>query len=402
MSERNVVVKNVAMLDMRNANADRLASIRHIENVALILVREDTDLDGIEISNCASIVRIPDDVRFSMLNGSSELGVSDLEGRIFILANGSFVIAPEVTPEMLREHCSGMLVNGILRCSRSVSNALTGMGAQINGKTESYPDGAILRFDEDFVLDADTAGAVAPGIYAVGSLRALDAASIDVARERGVRFFTDEMVCREELRASAMELLSDCSPDVTLVPRGFEYAGELSDIDRLRARRLRGQVFAQGDVKLNRDVKPQDLKALKALYITGTLSMTEAQFDELADVDMDCASLKLSYPGDIEVDDDYALNAAALEALEGKCRLIVHGNLKLEEDITAQLIQDRISELIVDDDIIAPKALMGVLAAMSEIGGEYRDIAACAELYNAGEPREEGVTYISNTAMYQM
>ena len=405
MSERNVVIKDVFMLDLRNADAGKLAGISRIEDVAMLVAGDDTDLGGIQIKNCAAVVRIPKDVRMTLMNGKAELGVSDMSGRMYIIVNGVFVISPEVTPELLKEHCAGMMVNGTLRCSRSVSNAHSGMGAQINGSTEAYPDGAILRLDEDFVLDADTAGAAAPGLYAVSSLRVLYAAAIDTARERGLSFFTDAMVCREELRASAMELLRDCSPDVTLVPKGFEYVGELSDIDRLRARRLRGQVFAQGNVKLGKDVKPQDLKGLKALYIDGTLSMTEEQFDALADVDMDCESLKLSYAGDIEVHDNYTLSADALETLEGSHRLIVHGNVKLEEDVTAQLVQEKISELIVDGNIIASKALLGVLATMSEVEGEYKDISVAGDAMNKlddDEPAEEGVTYISDTLMYQM
>ena len=200
------------------------------------------------------------------------------------------------------------------------------------------------------------------------------------------------------------KLLKECSPRVTEIPEGFEYADSVRKIDRLRARRLRGRVFTQNDVELDFNVTADDLKHLKALYTAAGLTMSEKQFDELTDIDFDCDKLKLRNPGDMYVDGDYALNAAALESLEGKRKLRVAGDLSLDGDVIAQMLRDKFTSLEVGGDVIAKRDLWAVLPGLGTIGGDLIDADKQTDKPGdeEGKAHEEGVTYIEGMTMYKM
>lgn len=403
MDTRNVILRNVAMVDLTKASDEKLLAIKRIENCAMVVMREDRDISGIEFRNTACVMRVPGDAVFKVMNGSSVISSGDTGANIYLLANGSLTIDPDVTPEMIAARYVGMMINGSLYCSRSINAALDSLGAHVNGSVSTYPDGAILRSGR-FVLDMDTAQTSAPGIYAVDELLALDAGAVSAAKERGMTFFTESVICAAALKNSVMALMFECAPEMTIVPEGFEFMERVGKVDRLRARKLRGSVFACGDVELDFTVKPADLSALRALHATGNLIMTEAQFDELADVDFDCAELRLREASDMTINDDYRLNAAALESLEGKRSLTVNGDFTLEDDVTPQLLRDKFSAIVINGDVIASKDLFAVLPELGNINGDMVDPKDSLRKSMFGEKddaREEGMVYVENVAKYE-
>ena len=394
MENRNTVIRDIAIVDLTGASAEKLAQIKSISGAALLLLGQDQDVSGIDIKDVASLIRLPGGVKFKSANGVTTISAADeCEDKVYLMAN--------VTPEMIKSRYAGMMINGVAICSRSVNDALTAIGANVNGKTDVYPDGAVLMMEQTILLDGAFAEGSAPGTYAVNKVVALDAGAAETALARGIRFFTDNVVCAHAARVCALKLMRECSPDVTEIPDGFEYNDGLKKVDRLRARRLRGRVFTQNDVELEFAVTADDLKRLDALNTTGRLTMSQAQLDAFMDLDLDCGALTLRDPGDINVDGDYALNAAALESLEGKRRLCVAGDLSLGGDVSAQMLRDKFTSLEVGGDVIAKRDLWAVLPGLGTIGGVLIEAEKPGTAPNK-EAREEGVTCIEGMAMLKM
>lgn len=402
MENRNTVIRDIAIVDLTGASAEKLAQIKSISGAALLLLGQDQDVSGIDIKDVASLIRLPGGVKFKSANGVTTISAADeCEDKVYLMANGVLTIAPDVTPEMIKSRYAGMMINGVAICSRSVNDALTAIGANVNGKIDVYPDGAVLMMEQTILLDGAFAEGSAPGTYAVNKVVALDAVAAETALARGIRFFTDNVVCAHAARVCALKLMRECSPDVTEIPDGFEYNDGLKKVDRLRARRLRGRVFTQNDVELEFAVTADDLKRLDALHTTGRLTMSQAQLDAFMDLDLDCGALTLRDPGDINVDGDYALNAAALESLEGKRRLCVAGDLSLGGDVSAQMLRDKFTSLEVGGDVIAKRDLWAVLPGLGTIGGVLIEAEKPGTAPNK-EAREEGVTCIEGMAMLKM
>lgn len=402
MDNRNIVIRDIAMVDLRGATDEQLSQIKSISRLALLVLNQSQDVSGIDISGVGSLLKRPDGENFKITNGSETVSASDVsEGKTYLMVNGVLTIEPDVTPEMIKSRYAGMMINGVAICSRSVNDALTAIGANVNGKTDVYPDGAVLMMEQTVLLDGAFAEGSAPGTYAVNKVVALDAGAAETALARGISFFTDNVVCAHAARVCALKLMRECSPDVTEIPDGFEYSDGLKKVDRLRARRLRGRVFTQNDVELEFAVTADDLKRLEALHTTGRLTMSQAQLDAFMDLDLDCDALTLRDPGDISVDGDYALNAAALESLEGKRRLCVAGDLSLDGDVSAQMLRDKFTSLEVGGDVIAKRDLWAVLPGLGTIGGVLIEAEKLGAAPNK-EEREEGVTCIEGMAMLKM
>lgn len=402
MENRNTVIRDIAIVDLTGASAEKLAQIKSISGAALLLLGQDQDVSGIAIKDVASLIRLPGGVKFKSANGVTTISAADeCEDKVYLMVNGVLTIEPDVTPEMILSRYSGMMINGIANCSRSVNDALSAIGATVNGRINAYPDGAILRLNQNVVLDDDFVEGNEPGLYAVNKLIALDADAAEKALAKGIGIFTKSVVCAYEARVHVAKLLKECSPRVTEIPEGFEYADSVRKVDRLRARRLRGRVFTQNDVELEFAVTADDLKRLEALHTTGRLTMSQAQLDAFMDLDLDCDALTLRDPGDISVDGDYALNAAALESLEGKRRLCVAGDLSLDGDVSAQMLRDKFTSLEVGGDVIAKRDLWAVLPGLGTIGGVLIEAEKLGAAPNE-EAREEGVTCIEGMAILKM
>lgn len=403
MEDRKLIFRDIAMLDMRRAARDGRRLPDCIEDVALVVCNESTDLSNTELRDVAKVLKVPDGAEFKCTNGEAAIAASDGEGdMVYLLVNGSCVIQSDVTADMLRRRYAGILVNGEMHCARLHVGAL-GDRLSINGVLHAYPDGAVLRINDVFRLDEQTVSAYEPGLYAVRRVVALDA---DIARracERGLKFFTGEAVCVHAARGLLNSMLFECSPRVTEVPDGFDYEADLHFINRIKARRLQGKLLVDGDVELDAELRVDELK-LEALHVTGELKLTHAQFDALGDMDVDCGSLRLREPDDIEMNGDYALDAAALEALDGRRELWVAGDLKLCEDVTAELIKGRFSRIVVRGDVRAPRALWAVVAALGEVAGEFAPLPepeTDTEAESDAEPRDPNAIYVEDVAYYE-
>lgn len=405
MDDRKLILRNIALLDIRGADREGRKLPDRLENVALLLCNEGTDLSAIEMDAVASVIKVPDTAEAKCLNGEVVIAASDVEGAVTqLLVNGRCVIQSDVTADMLRQRYAGILVNGEMCCARSHVGAL-GDRLSVNGVMKVYPDGAILRMNDVFRLDEQTVSSYEPGLYAVRRLIALDTDIARMACERGLRFFTGEAVCVHAARGLLNSLLLECSPRVTEVPDGFDYEDDLHFINRIKARRLRGRLFVDGDVELDAELSADELK-LEALHATGQLKLTHAQFDGLGDMDVDCGSLRLREPGDIEIDGDYALDAAALDALDGRREMWVSSDLTLEEDVTAELIRGRFSHINVSGDVRAPRALWAVVASLGDVSGEFSPLPepepeAAPDAEDDAEPRDPNAIYVENVAYYE-
>ena len=128
---------------------------------------------------------------------------------------------------MILSRYSGMMINGIANCSRSVNDALSAIGATVNGRINAYPDGAILRLNQNVVLDDDFVEGNESGLYAVNKLIALDADAVEKALAKGIGIFTKSVVCAYEARVHVVKLLKDNAR-----PRGYRNPGRF---------RIRGQ-----------------------------------------------------------------------------------------------------------------------------------------------------------------
>lgn len=384
MDERRLVFRDIRVLDMRHASRAGLRLPDRIEEVGFLICDADTDLSGVEMYDVEVVVRLGSEARIEYANGGTRISASDAEGEpVYLMVSGGCDIDSDVTPDMLRRRYAAIYINGGMLCTRTAAGAL-GDRLYVNGGVDVYPDDAILRTGEEFYLTADSARDTGPGLYAVKRLYALDEAALKLARERGIRFFTGGVVCAHSLRSAVGTLLRECGPKIKEIPDGAEYLKQDIVINRLNARRLRGRLYFDGSVELDAGLSADELK-LEGLYASRSITMTRAQFDSLAELDIDCSRLWLRDAGDIVVHGDLTLNAAALEALDGARGLLVIGDLTLEPDVTPELFGRCISSVCVNGSVYAPRALWALVASLGKVSFEFIEYDADAAARRAAQ-----------------
>ena len=103
MENRNTVIRDIAIVDLTGASAEKLAQIKSISGAALLLLGQDQDVSGIDIKDVASLIRLPGGVKFKSANGVTTISAADeCEDKVYLMANGMLTIAPDVTPEMIK------------------------------------------------------------------------------------------------------------------------------------------------------------------------------------------------------------------------------------------------------------------------------------------------------------
>ena len=59
MDNRNIVIRDIAMVDLRGATDEQLSQIKSISRLALLVLNQSQDVSGIDISGVGSLLKRP-------------------------------------------------------------------------------------------------------------------------------------------------------------------------------------------------------------------------------------------------------------------------------------------------------------------------------------------------------
>ncbi len=269
---------NCALCDARQITEDTLKAYDAVEiNTGLLVTNAAARalFGSYHVSlNCATTLDLPDGVTPRIINGSAKLGGGDTCAEQYLMVNGSLTVLPDAA-EALRQ-CSGILVNGEILCPQSMSGMLDKV--LINGKTNLYPDGAILLkrsavIDRLFALRAkDAVYYAAKRLLIVDPL--LDA---DALAQKGARFASPKAIVAESLVEKVVPLLDE-QTDIQIVPDGTRVVLDDLVLTDAAITRYGKKLYVLGDV----EVKPDAANAvaqLEYLSVHGDVTLPAALHD---------------------------------------------------------------------------------------------------------------------------
>lgn len=270
----------------------------------------------------------------SVVNGKYEIKPGDiLERPTLLLINGRLNIAPD-SQEALRNYVS-IVVNGKATYPESMARYLGGM--KVNGKTDVYPDGAII-LDSTFVMDKTFALRAKKSAYYAGSCVVMVSGGIDIAklREKGVSFITKTAIISEAYVEEALPLFDD-NVKLTIVPDGCAYIRDDTELNDLILRKYGTRLYIDGNLTVMEDGAAA-LKKLEYLRVEGTVRLMEELKEDFLLLDAEYTRLILT-KGFIIYDkvsltvDLNLLNKHSSGIMISDCV-----NVRLSEDITPERI----------------------------------------------------------------
>lgn len=273
--EKKKFMVNCAYCDMRGIKEELLKQYDKIViNAATVFtsprVQVLTAPYDVEI-NCASVVAAEEDAEIIQHNGSYSIKAGDrISAKKFILfVNGKVTI--EAGTEEILKQCLGIVVNGKLSCPASVLTTLPDL--KVNGKTESYPDGAVV-VDSVFCPDSTFVLRAKAQSYFASQKVILTEEGLDVNAlvQKEAHFITPQAVIPEKILAQAIPLFDDVTK-IQVIKDGVSYLSGDVTLGENHLRKHGTRLFIDGNVRIEDEVV---LKKLEFLKVNGTVRIKEA------------------------------------------------------------------------------------------------------------------------------
>lgn len=395
-------IKNVAVLDMRNATEERVEQIECIENAALIITSPTSSalVPKMRIRNVASIVEVPDRAEVLTVNGVHTLTISDDMPPLFLMINGVLEVSPETAPEAISRQVVGGYINGKIIASASQLAALMAKGVNVNGKSLGYPDGARLRVTKDPLTAAEALAQKGP-IY-LGSRVRIEDGAVETLDAAGIVLYGDSGAIISQSAAEMFYRIWSGSGKVLTIPEGYALMEGDQQFDGLTVRRLRGKRFVDGDIVLTDAVTADALAGLESLMLTGRLFAPEAALDRVLDV-LEGDPELFPYTGTLMRISGKETLSADIGMLPERVAIVVDGVLSIAPEASPEALRMRISLLFVGGVVTMTAAQQAALRAVTVSEGHV-EIADNDDNSDEDEDEEwaneDGSIVIGNSAYF--
>lgn len=403
-TEQGTRYGNIGVLDLRNADAERLRAIHSIGNVGLVLYGADTRslVNLLSIKNFGDMVEMPPHANLDM--GEMRLDHEALSKRsapISTIAMGEVIVAPDATPTDVTQGIEGLVVMGSVVCPDNLVGTLRPKIKRMMGTLTGYPAGCDLaQFDGSMELDTATLTAMKDGTVLLvnGRLEVPEPLPTELLERKLTRIMGDgSVLCAEENAPLLRSLMAGQLMRTTVVPAGFRVTNRSLTIDDTFLRFSGAdRLYCTRRVVVDATVAADRVdRHLRALRCTDRILAPVALRDALApkcDLTQDRVTF---YEGTLWLEDGEAtLYAQRLAALDGTATLWVDGELAIDAAVSPSMLAEKLAKVHNHGTIICTPAQMGALyQRIGENRGELRDRTAPEE-----ELPDDGGRRIGNTA----
>ena len=339
-------IKISAMIVMTNARARELMS------------RYPFEMD------CMHTLDLDDETTLNTVNGKTLFtGRNTPNGRQYLVVNGMMTITPDAG-DALRQYM-GLMINGMVYCPDSLATVLASKAA-VNGKVETYPDGAVV-LKSNAVIDRAFALRAEPGRLYWASKRLIavdDAVDGDELAAKGVRFSAREAYLTENL-AESLAPLFDPDTKLTILPDGIAVEQDDLTLNGTALRRFGDSLLVLGDLRLTEDCA-EALSNLEYLQVEGDVYLPESLSDALDAVTETILDGEVYYlPGKPLFDKlKLKVDKNLLDAFPDGLTLVGCTDVTLADDLTSADVIDRLA-FYDCKTVTCPTALESAVQAVS-------------------------------------
>ena len=315
--------------------------------------------------DCMHAVDLDDETTLNTLNGKTVFtGRNTPNGRQYLIVNGTMTIAPDAG-DALRQYM-GLTINGLVLCPDSLATVLASKAA-VNGKIETYPDGAAV-LKSNAVIDRTFALRAEPGRLYWASQRLIavdDGLDGEELAAKGVRFAAREAYLTESL-AESMAPLFDPDTRLVILPDGTAVEQDDLTLNGAALRRLGSSLLVLGDLRLTDDCA-EALSDLDYLQVEGDVYLPESMADALDAVTETILDGEVHYLAGKPLFDklNITVDRSLLDAFSDGLTLVDCQNVTLDGSLTPA---DVIDHLAFYDckSITCPAALVSAVNAVAD------------------------------------
>ena len=383
-------ISNVGTLDLRTATEASVGEIKSIGNVGTVLISPETAylLPRISMSNVGSTIEVPADAR--LLSGQVVINrdyFRDQPEPLHLVVAGQLIVELEVQLEDIEKGLATLHLSGQILCPEHLSGAIQAKLRTLQGQLQTY-EGTLRLVLGDLVLDEHTLPALEDEAQrtVIGEVRIPKVVDNKLlARKIGKIHLTGSVLCHEENAEVLFARLEEKTgmAEKMIIPAGFELVETPLVIEAANLGTLPGKkLYCTEKVQIEADVAASALdQALEKLVAEGLLLYPKALSETLARKCELSSTQAIAYEGELWLVEKTAeLPASRFEYLEGKATLVVLGKLKIDPEIEAKVLAERLAKVHNKGVISCTRAQMGAIQARLGLNkGELRDSAQKVE-----------------------
>lgn len=362
------LVIDTMFCDLRKMQESTLAQYDSIRIDAMIVMtnaraRELMSRYPFEV-DCMHTLDLDDETTLNTVNGKSLFtGRNTPNGRQYLVVNGVMTITPDAG-DALRQYM-GLMINGVVYCPDSLTTVLASKAA-VNGKVETYPDGAVVLksnavIDRAFALRAEPGRLYWAGKRLIAVDEALDGEELAA---KGVRFAAREAYLTESL-AESLAPLFDPDTKLTILPDGVTVEQDDLTLNGTALRRFGDSLVVLGDLRLTEDCA-EALSNLEYLQVEGEVYLPESLADALDAVTETIFDGDVHYLTGKPLYDkmELTVDQSLLDAFPDGLTLVDCKNVTLTGSLTPAAVLDRLA-FYDCKEITCPAALESAVRAVS-------------------------------------
>jgi hypothetical protein len=368
--EEKVTVRNVALVDLRNASEQTLERILRIENAAAVLYSRQnaTHVSRVTMLNVAAVMEVSAAAR--LITGQETLEKNfhaGLDEPLSLVVVGQLILAPDIEAEDLRLGIDKLTIAGQLLYPEHVGGVIQSKLAEVSGQSVAYPRDSQLtvgRLD----LTRSTLEALDDGsaLTVVGAMSARHILPNDLlARKLRELRIVGSLTCREENASVLSSRLQGSIQGVhtKVIPQGFEPVRGPVTIDAALLDALPARRLYCSELRFADDVAAEQLdNALDALIVSDLLVAPASLRTVLGSKCNLLETETVLYEGTLwHFDDEHVLYPQRFEYVDGMVTMVITGELTLAAELAPALLAQRVDKVHNLGEIMCTAAQMSAL-----------------------------------------
>lgn len=339
---KNKVI-NAAICDARDVKDESLVGFDSIcINAATLIIGERSKalLNKYSVTmNVANVVEVPEGQDFSvkMINGKGEIG-PDADGTgTLLLVNGKLTVASN-SLDAVKSYYK-IMANGKVLMPKSYRGQLQNL--HVNGKTEYYPDGAVVLKADSEIDSLFVARASNSIYYCSGNMFFLDEdLDTEAIMSKGLCFASNKFVIAESLLGKIAPQLDE-DADILCVPDGARLIDGDLELKPKTIKKYGTKLCVCGDVSIK---DAEALSFLEYLFADGKVTLNKDLEDVFDEIDSVYDELKLvdTNVGLISDRPIVKIGAATLRKYPNGLHIEDCAKVSIAEELTPDEIMDKL------------------------------------------------------------
>lgn len=378
-------IGNVGILDLRTATEAAVAGIRRIGNVGTVLVSPETAhlAARINMGNIGGTIEAPADAR--LLSGQVLINRDYFRGQpapLHLLVAGQLIVEPEVQAEDIEKGLDALQVMGQVLCPEQLAGTIQAKLRTLQGQLHTY-DGALRLVLGDLILDEHSLPGLEDGaqLAVIGKVQVFKVVDNELlARKIEKIHLVGSLLCHEENSQVLCSRLEEKTSTAkkTIIPTGFALVDHPLVIDADTLGTLPGKkLYCTKRVQISREVQAASLERALEGMIGKNMVLYPRPLGEVLQPRLEISAENgVAYEGTLWlVEDSEELVASRFEYLEGQATLVVLGDLRIDPEIDAKVLAERLAKVHNKGRILCTKAQMGAIQARLGLNkGDLRDL----------------------------